>query len=454
MRDESLRRLKRGLEAGGEVQILLAQVRSGTLQEDNLQLAAYLGHEPAESATGLRLERFLSISDWLWGLWDWGGALQGQVLRLILQGLLPLWEGESASAIPRAAFERIELALSKGVRLGQDQTENLRLQLLELEAETTESGQSELVKAFRIAVGVVEGRWESSWDEDYPVSVGELAAREACGTARSSLRVTQIGVDLLGWGLEDLRLAIRQSLLSSVLDGASYAKPDGVSARARSRIVTFEQRRGGRETQHIEERGWAYLPNLPFAEEVEQLGRDSEEASSVCADWRSDDDAVFLQVFVQFASSSGQPSGFTYGVRGEHPEHLEVVVRIAAPCVTRVWFEASMLAWAALSPVVTLSSAFKEIGREPLRIYFDAGSGKPAGWLGVSEPELVVAILMTCRVSELSLGSEAGLSVLEWIAHRVRGDGFEPPRLAVHSQSDTSAEQELLVEQIHRSSAC
>ena len=75
-----------------------------------------------------------------------------------------------------------------------------------------------------------------------------------------------------------------------------------------------------------------------------------------------------------------------------------------------------------------------------MRIYLDDERATPEGWVRVYWPDEAIALLVAGGVSEISLdhdlGDDAhgtGYDVIVWIEQAVALEGFDPPRIRVHS---------------------
>lgn len=96
---------------------------------------------------------------------------------------------------------------------------------------------------------------------------------------------------------------------------------------------------------HHQQRGWAYIPIQPFADEQENLTRldiTPDDCWSVDAYWCTEEDVYFIQVWAnRLNASTNDPGLFCRWSNGE-PAFLNLVARVSDRYVTRAKFEALM----------------------------------------------------------------------------------------------------------------
>jgi len=94
--DSKLRELERRWKETGSVEdearYLLERVRVGDLEREKLELAAYCGHEGAQSAVVHSPSPARSVDDWVSGLRRWGHHAFAQVAHVAAEAVLPVWE--------------------------------------------------------------------------------------------------------------------------------------------------------------------------------------------------------------------------------------------------------------------------------------------------------------------------------------------------------------------------
>lgn len=461
MRDELLRRLER--EAlDGEGRHFLEGLRSGGLHEDQLSLAAYLGHELSQIATDFTPEHDLALGDWVWGLWDWGRLFQARVVHLLFRSVLPTADPRTA-AIFAEIEERLDLGESVDAGELADLDERLEFvavamneELLELTGRTFDDPHHRprllqiLTEVLSVAGQTCETRFGN--DQDTPISTAEALELEALGAAYAATQAVLEAAELLSLDRAGLQTLVRSGLLDSVWD-RHYPKVRGGSVRAFIRLADFERRKtraAPDAVQRLAERDWEYMPSLPFGDddETRRKGRPSKELTTVCAFWRYDDDAIHFEVSVHLVQDSPGRTGFRFVLNESNQHRLAVSTRIPADYVTRLWFEACMLAWGALRRSIVPTRRLASIGAQGLRLFHDATWAPPLGWISVPHAEEVIAILLTCQVSELSLdhdpdwdGASPASSVLTWLEQQTTTQGFVPPEeLIAHSPSASARE--------------
>ena len=93
-----------------------------------------------------------------------------------------------------------------------------------------------------------------------------------------------------------------------------------------------------------------------------------------------------------------------------------------------------------------------------MKVFLDDERTPPPGWTRVYWPDEVIGLLKTGQVTELSLDHDlgddqrgTGYSVVLWIEEEVALNGFNPPRIKVHSaNSSARAKMEAGIESIER----
>ncbi len=75
-----------------------------------------------------------------------------------------------------------------------------------------------------------------------------------------------------------------------------------------------------------------------------------------------------------------------------------------------------------------------------MKVFLDDVREAPEGWVRAYWPDEVISYLKTGRVSELSLDHDlgndlkgTGYTVLVWIEYQTVVNGFDPPKITVHS---------------------
>lgn len=83
-----------------------------------------------------------------------------------------------------------------------------------------------------------------------------------------------------------------------------------------------------------------------------------------------------------------------------------------------------------------------------MKIYLDDERQTPPGWVRAYWPDEVIALLQAGDVTEISLdhdlGDDArgtGYDVILWIEEAVALQGFQPPRIHVHSANTSAVEK-------------
>jgi len=81
-----------------------------------------------------------------------------------------------------------------------------------------------------------------------------------------------------------------------------------------------------------------------------------------------------------------------------------------------------------------------------MKVYLDDERVAPPGWRQVRWPDEAIELLVTGRVTDLSLDHDlgddergTGYDVVLWIERAVATEGFVPPRMAVHSANSSAA---------------
>lgn len=96
-----------------------------------------------------------------------------------------------------------------------------------------------------------------------------------------------------------------------------------------------------------------------------------------------------------------------------------------------------------------------------MKVYLDDERVTPAGWVRTYTPDETIALLEGGNVEELSLdhdlgddeGIGTGYDVLLWIEEQVYTQGYNPPRMKVHSSNPSArVKMSAAIENIKRSS--
>lgn len=92
-----------------------------------------------------------------------------------------------------------------------------------------------------------------------------------------------------------------------------------------------------------------------------------------------------------------------------------------------------------------------------IKVYLDDERDTPEGWVRVYWPEEAIALLASNKVAEISLDHDlgdderTGYDVILWIEQEVFEQGFNPPKISVHSaNSSARVKMELGIESIRR----
>ncbi|OZG69965.1 hypothetical protein BTA51_28425 [Hahella sp. CCB-MM4] len=83
-----------------------------------------------------------------------------------------------------------------------------------------------------------------------------------------------------------------------------------------------------------------------------------------------------------------------------------------------------------------------------MKVYLDDERETPEGWTRVYWPEEAIALLQTGKVEEISLDHDlgddehgTGYDVVLWIEEQVITNGFNPPKIRVHSANSSAREK-------------
>lgn len=83
-----------------------------------------------------------------------------------------------------------------------------------------------------------------------------------------------------------------------------------------------------------------------------------------------------------------------------------------------------------------------------MNVYLDDERDAPEGWVRTYTPEETIALLKTGQVKQLSLDHDLGTGqhgngydVLLWLEWEVAVNGFQPPKIYIHTANPSAAQK-------------